>query len=149
MERRSFIKGAAWSVPVIAVAVASPLAAASQPPRALQKRLRFNTARAFDLNPWDAAAGSNKPRIGVVVAAMDTAGPDAIGPVVLMATICDSAGRQHTQSTTRVIGRGWGATPDHTFTFDGVARGAYRITLTATANGCEVITTQLNERTVS
>ncbi|WP_168429383.1 hypothetical protein [Microbacterium sp. K24] len=31
MERRSFVKGAAWSVPVIAAAVATPLAAASGP----------------------------------------------------------------------------------------------------------------------
>ena len=33
MERRTVIKGAAWSVPVIAAAVAAPLAAASTPPR--------------------------------------------------------------------------------------------------------------------
>lgn len=33
MERRTFVKGAAWSVPVIAAAVAVPLAAASTVPR--------------------------------------------------------------------------------------------------------------------
>lgn len=38
MERRTFVKGAAWSVPIIAVAAATPLAAASEPVGAL----RFN-----------------------------------------------------------------------------------------------------------
>lgn len=33
MDRRQFVRGAAWSVPVIAVAVAIPFAAASTAPR--------------------------------------------------------------------------------------------------------------------
>lgn len=149
MDRRTVIKSAAWSMPVIAAAIATPLAATSEAPQSLKKRLTFNTRRAYDTNPWDPYQGTTKPRVGVVVAAMDTTGPDAIGPVILVVTIRDSAGKQQTQSTTKVIERGWGATQDWTVTFDNVASGPYTVTLTATANGCEPITLQLNERTVS
>lgn len=149
ISRRSVIKSAAWSVPVIATTIATPLAAASQPTQSLKHRLTFNTKRAYDSNPWDPDLNATKPRIGVVVAVMDTTGPDAVGPVIIIVTIRDSAGRQQTQSTTQVITRGWGATPDWTFWFTDVARGGYTVTLTATANGCEPITLQLNERTVS
>lgn len=149
ISRRTVVKGAAWSVPVIAVAIATPLAAASQPVQPLKRRLTFNTKRAFDTNPWDPYLGATKPRIGVVVAAMDTTGPDAVGPVIIVVTIRDSAETQQTQSTTKLIERGWGATQDWTVTFDNVARGPYTVTLTATATGCEPITIQLNERTVS
>lgn len=149
MERRTVLKSAAWSVPVVALAIATPLAAASQTPEPLKKRLTFNTKRAYDTNPWDRHLNANKPRIGVVVAARDTTGPDAIGTVVIIVTLRDSAGKEQTQTTTQIITRGWGATADWTATFNDVARGAYTVTLTATANGCEPITLQLNERTVS
>lgn len=149
ISRRSVIRSAAWSVPVIAAAIATPLAAASEAPQVLKRRLTFNTKRAFDSNPWDPYARVNKPRIGVVVAVMDTTGPDAVGAVSIIVTLRDSAGKQQTQSTTKLIDRGWGATPDWSVTFDDVARGAYTVTLTATATGCEPITQQLNERTVS
>ncbi|WP_168429508.1 MULTISPECIES: hypothetical protein [unclassified Microbacterium] len=149
ISRRTVIRGAAWSVPVIAAAIATPLAAASEAPQSLRKRLTFNTKRAYDTNPWDPYLGATKPRIGVVVAAMDITGSDAVGAVILVVTIRDSAGKQQAQSTTKLIERGWGATPDWTVTFDNVARGSYAVTLTATANGCEPITLQLDERTAS
>jgi len=149
VDRRTVITSAAWSIPVIAAAIATPLAAASQPTQSLKKRLTFNTRRAYDTNPWDPYLNANKPRIGVVVAVMDQAGPDAVGPVSIVVTLRDSAGSQQTKSTTQIIASGWGATPDHTFTFDNVARGNYTVTIMATANGCEPITLQLNERTVS
>lgn len=149
VSRRSVIRSAAWSIPVIAVAVATPLAAASTPPVPLKDRLTFNTARTWDENPWDAASYANRPRIGVVVAVMDTTGPDVVGSVVIVATLVDSAGVSQTQSTTQIITTPWGATPDWTVHFDNVARGAYTVTVTATANGVQTISKQMNERTVT
>lgn len=143
VSRRAIIRGAAWSLPVIAVAVATPLAAASTTAPPVKDRLTFNTARTWDENP-----GGYRPRIGVVVAAMDTTGPDAVGSVVIVVTLVDSAEAQQTQSTTKVIGSGWGVTPDWTVHFDNVARGPYTVSLTATALGSKTITKQLHERTV-
>lgn len=145
LDRRTFVKGAAWSVPVIAAAIATPLAAASgEPPVQVRKRLTFNTKRT-----WDENINGVTPRIGVVVAAMDTTGPDAVGAVVIVVTIRDSAGVQQTASTTKMISGGWQATPDWTVHFDGVARGPYTVTLTATAQNVETISLVLNGNTVS
>lgn len=143
VSRRGLIRGAAWSVPVIMATIATPLAVASTTPPPVKDRLTFNTSRAWDENP-----GGYKPRIGVVVAAMDKTGPDTVGPVVIVVTIVDAAGRQQTQSTTKVITTPWGATPDWTIHFDGVARGKYTVSLTATAAVAKTITKQLRERTV-
>lgn len=152
--RRAFVKGAAWSVPVIAVAVATPLAAASEPaPTAppLVDRLKFNTHRAWDENRWDPYLRVNKPKIGVVVAAMDTKGPNAIGAVVLLVELIDAAGTVHpAQPTTKIIDRGWGATPNWEVWFDGdIARGAFTVRLTATAVGVKTITRTETGRTKS
>jgi hypothetical protein len=143
ITRRSLVRGAAWSVPVIAAAIATPLAAASEPIVQVKDRLTFNTARTWDENP-----GGYRPRVGVVVAAMDKTGPDAVGPVVIVVTIVDAAGRQQSQSTTKVIASAWGATPDWTVYFEGVARGQYTVRLTATGAAAKTITQQLQKRTV-
>lgn len=150
ISRRSVIRSAAWSVPVIAAAIATPLAAASTPPAApLRDRLKFNTARSWDENPWDAASYANKPRISVVVAVMDKTGPDTIGSVSIIVNLVDSAGVSQTQSTTQIITTPWGATPDWTVHFDNAARGKYTVTVTATANGVQTISKQMNERTAT
>lgn len=152
--RRAFVKGAAWSVPVIAVAVATPFAAASEPTPTnppLADRLIFNTHRAWDENLWDPYLHANKPKIGVVVAAMDTTGPGAIGAVVLLVELIDAAGTVHpSQSTTKIIDRGWGATPDWQVWFAGdIARGTFTVRYTATAVGVKTITLSETGRTIS
>lgn len=152
VSRRAIVRAAAWSMPVIAVAVSTPLAAASQPPSAPQQdRLTFNTHRAWDANPWDPYLGANKPKIGVVVAAMDKTGPDAVGAVVLLVELIDAAGTVHpAQSTTKIIDRGWGATADWTVWFEGnIARGPFTVRYTATAAGVKTITLADTGRTVS
>lgn len=130
-DRRAFLKTAAWSVPVIAAAVAVPLAAASILPT--RDRLVFNTAGSWDENP-----NGERARIGVVVAAMDTTGPDAVGLVTLSITI-EHEGGSETKTHVGNIVRGWGATKDWTEHFDIVGR-AYKITVTASAEGCTTIT---------
>lgn len=154
VSRRALIRSAAWTAPVIAVAVATPLAAASEPAATappVADRLTFNTHRAWDANPWDPYLHANKPKIGVVVAAMDTKGPDAVGAVVLLVELIDAAGTVHpTQSTTKIIDRGWGATPDWTVWFEGnIARGQFQVRITATAVGVKTITLTETGRTVS
>lgn len=131
MDRRTVVKGAAWSVPVIAAAVAVPLAAASTTPT--RDRLTFNTAGSWDENP-----NGERARIGVVVAAMDTTGPDAVG-LVTLTIIIEHDGGAETRTHVGNIVRGWGATKDWTEHFDIVGR-AYKITVTASADGCTTIT---------
>ncbi len=148
VTRRSLVRGAAWSLPVIALAVATPLTAASEPvptTAPVRDRLTFNTHRAWDENP-----GGYKPKIGVDIAVMDKTGPDAIGPVVLLAVLVDAAGATHpAQSTTKIIDRGWGATPTWRIWFAGeIARGEFTVTLTATAVGVETVVQVEHERTV-
>lgn len=46
LDRRTVVKGAAWSLPVIAMAVATPLAAASEAPAGLRKLLRLTNVSA-------------------------------------------------------------------------------------------------------
>jgi|GEM_PF-3436014 len=145
LDRRTVVRGAAWVVPVVLAAIAVPQAAASLPtPAAAVDRLTFNTADAWDENPYNLRA-----RVGVVVAAMDNTGPTAIGAVVILVELVDAAGVRHqAQSKTETIAYGWGATPDRTFYFEGVARGEYTVHLTATAVGVKTITKQLTRKTV-
>jgi len=137
--RRNVIKAAAWSAPVIAAAIATPLAAASQPYPSnppTRTRLIFNTKNATDTNPWDPYLNANKPEIQVIVAAMDTTGgKPVVGLVTFVVVLTDSAGKAHTQTFAASITTEWGATPDKTLTFKGIAKGAYSVALTANAVG--------------
>lgn len=144
VSRREVVRGAAWAMPVVLAAVTVPLAAASQPYPAEVDRLTFNTSDAWDENPHNLRAC-----VGVVVAAMDRTGPNAVGAVVILVELVDAAGVRHpAQSKTETIGHGWGATPDRIFYFEGVARGAYTVYLTSTAVGVKTITKQLTRKTV-
>ncbi|QIG58005.1 hypothetical protein SEA_PAULODIABOLI_321 [Microbacterium phage PauloDiaboli] len=147
LTRRTALKAGIWAVPVVAVAVATPLAAASEPPVQTKDRLTFNTKNVNDQNPWNGSA--NVPRIEVRSSAMDTTGPDAVGPVTLTMTLVDSAGVQQTRSTVRNIPGGWQTTGDWVEYFDNVARGAYTVYLTASAQGVTPISLTLPGRTVS
>ncbi|QWY84127.1 hypothetical protein SEA_A3WALLY_320 [Microbacterium phage A3Wally] len=143
LTRRTALKAGIWAVPVVAVAVATPLAAASEPPVQTKDRLTFNTKEASDLNP-----NGQKPRIKVILSAMDTTGPDAIGPVTLTMTLVDAAGVQQTRSTVRNIGGGWGNTGNWVEHFDNVARGPYRVSFTAVAAGVALHQDYIERRTV-
>lgn len=146
VSRRSVVRGAAWAMPVVLAAVAVPLAAASQPYPAAVERLAFNTAEAWDENPKNA-----HPNIGVKVGVRDTTGPhtNPVGAVVLLVELVDAAGTRHpAQSGTETIAYGWGSTPNRTFHFAGVARGEYRVVISATAVGVKQLATSLTRRTV-
>lgn len=131
MNRRQLLKASVWSVPVIAAAVAVPAHAASV---ATKDRLTFNTSGSWDENP-----NGERALIGVVVAAMDTTGPDAVGLVTFTVTIEHDGGTE-TRPYQAFIARGWCATDDWTTYFDNLPTRAYRITLTASAAGCTTIT---------
>lgn len=132
LTRRSLVKVGIWAVPVVSVAVATPLAAASEPypPVQTKNRLVINTKDAWDENP-----NNQKPYIGVVFAVRDSTGPDNIGPVTLTMTLVDAAGVSQTKSTVKSTNGPWQQTPDWTEHFDNVARGPYRVNFTASAPG--------------
>ena len=52
LTRRTLVKGAAWAMPVVAVAVATPLAAASEPyPPATKSKIKFNNTSSHNQGP--------------------------------------------------------------------------------------------------
>lgn len=94
ISRRRVISSAAWAVPVITVAVAAPMAAASM---ATQNRLRFANATA--------TVGKKPNTIYVNTKVLVTDGPDPVYGVTLIIT-ADGQSKTFTWPTLQ----GWGGT---------------------------------------
>lgn len=133
MERRTFIRSAAWAAPVIAVAVATPLAAASTPPT--RNRIRFTNATATEGREANTVYANTKVQV------ID--GPEPVTNVVLTVTA-------NGETRTHVWGSlaGWGNTEKVAEQFQGVPKGApVLVAFTATADGCTPISAQVAVKT--
>lgn len=131
IDRRTVLKGAVWSVPVIAAAIATPLAAASQVPPT-KSRLDFNAKDA-----WDNKIQAGTTTVGAVVGAKTLDGTPV--PGVLIAVRASWSGETKTFQTQ--ITQGWGSTPEFRMEFAGAPKGVQvEIFFTVSAPGCETIT---------
>ena len=134
INRRTVLKGAIWSVPVIAAAVATPLAAASEVPPTnppTKSRLDFNAKDAWDNNIQGATT-----TVGAVVGAKTLDGTPVSG--VLISARASWSGETKTFPTQ--ITQGWGSTPEFRMEFAGAPKGVQvEIFFTVSAPGCETI----------
>lgn len=132
MNRRELIKGAAWSVPVIAAAVATPLAAASAPEPPTENRIRFTnlTARV--------GKKSNTVYANTKIQVID--GPAPVTALTLTITLRQGETTfTHTQETPHLPG--WGGTPIFQVEQDGFDKSQpIEVFFTATALEVETIT---------
>lgn len=136
LTRRAVVKAAAWSVPVIAVAVATPLAAASEPyPPVKKSRLDWDTKDAWSLNDW----GTNVTRVGANIQVKTLDGQPV--PAITLAIKIVYPGGEQTKVFQSQINQGWGSTSHFQHEFPNVPKGvtvtAY---FTASAPTAETIT---------
>ncbi|AWY05676.1 hypothetical protein SEA_OLINDD_106 [Microbacterium phage OlinDD] len=135
IDRRKVL---AWSVPVIAMAVATPLAAASAEPVVEANRIKFTNVTATE-GPKPNVIYANT-RVQVVD------GPASVKGVTLVVSI--STGSSVTR-TFPLIG-GWGSTDQQYFEFEGVPKGEpVTVTFTAVASGVKSIVGQVKVVTPS
>lgn len=130
-SRRDLVKGAAWSVPVIAAAIATPLAAASEPSGGAD-RIRFTNLTA--------TVGKKPNTIYANTKVQVIDGPAPVTAVSLTITL-----RQgdlvftHTQETSHLPG--WGGTPIFRIEQDGFDKSQpIEVFFAATATGVNMIT---------
>lgn len=131
MKRRDIIKGAAWSVPIIAAAIATPLASASEPEPS-QNRIRFTNVTAT------VGGKPNTVNFNTKVQVVD--GPAPVqGLVVTVVFQQGDVVFTHTQETPHLPG--WGGTPIFRVEQGGFTSDApVEVYLTATANNVTMIT---------
>lgn len=136
MTRRTLVKSAAWSVPVIAAAVAMPLAAASTVPET-KNRIRFTNATAT------VGKEPNTVYVNTKVQVID--GPDAVQSVTLIVAL---GGR--TFHKVWALVPGWGSTEQVYFEFPDVPKGEpVTVTFYADADGVTAISNQVSLNTPS
>ena len=131
MNRREVLKGAVWAVPVIAAAIATPLASASEPEPS-QNRVRFTNVTAT------VGARPNTVYFNTKVQVVD-------GPAPVQGLIVSVVLRQgdvvftHTQETPHLPG--WGGAPIFQVEQDGFDKSQpIEVFFTATALRVEMIT---------
>ena len=129
MNRRELLRSAAWSVPVIAAAVAAPMAAASEP---TANRIRFTNVTA--------TVGKDKGTVYANTKVQVIDGPAPVQGLIVTVTFCQGdLVFTHTQETPHLPG--WGGTPIFQVAQDGFITGApVEVFFTATAVGVEMIT---------
>ena len=129
MNRRELLRGAAWSVPVIAAAIATPMAAASEP---IANRIRFTNVTA--------TVGKDKDTVYANTKVQVIDGPAPVQGLIVTVTFCQGdLVFTHTQETPHLPG--WGGTPIFQIAQDGFITGApVEVFFTATAVGVEMIT---------
>lgn len=132
LTRRTLVKGAAWSVPVLALAVSTPLAAASEAPAAapLANRLRLTNVT------LTVGREANKLYFNTTVQVND--GPAPVENLVLVVTLSRDG-----EAVTRTFPYtpGWGNTGRVALEFADIPKGADVIaTATAWADGVERVT---------
>jgi hypothetical protein len=126
------VKGAAWAVPVIAAAIATPLAAASRPVADVRERMRFTNATATT------GANRNSIYVNTKVQLMDGPAP---AEQVMLSIGLSRGGKSVTKTWPAVAG--WGATETVSVEFPDVPRGTpVDVTFTAWAIGVKTITAQ-------
>ncbi len=131
LDRRTVVRGAVWAVPVIAVAVAAPLAAASDPapPTEVKDRIAFTNATA--------TVGSRPNSIYVNTKIRVTDGPAPVEQLMLTVSISRDG---QTYSQTFAVVAGWGATDIVQVEFPNVPQGSpVVVTFTAWAVGVKTI----------
>lgn len=112
ISRRTFTRAAAWSVPVIAAAVAVPLAAASTQQRAV-----------VVLTNKTAGVGGKPNTIFINYKGKHTEGPDATGLVAILVTATRDGVEVYRDERTWVLA-GWGVTEYVSLEIPGIAKGA-------------------------
>ena len=131
MNRRELLRGAAWSVPVIAAAIATPMTAASEPVES-RSRIGFTNLTAT------VGAGKGTVYVNTKVLVLD--GPEPVEG--LSVTIVLEQGDQSHRHTFAVASLpGWGSTDILRVQQAGFTVGEpVKVFFTATANGAETIT---------
>lgn len=112
MDRRTVLRGAAWSVPVIAAAVSVPLAAASTNPQ--QVVLTNKTA----------GIGGKPNTVFVNYKAKATEGPASTGPVTIVVTGTRDGQTVFEDTRTWPMLAGWGVTEYVGLEFPGISKGS-------------------------
>lgn len=126
------MKGAAWSIPVIAMAVATPLAAASEPPIQTRDLLRFTNVTA--------TVGKTPNTIYANTKVQVTDGPDAVHQVMLTVSLSRDG---VTYSQTWPLLAGWDSTKKVEVEFPNVPKGGdVLVTFTAWALEAKTIVGQ-------
>lgn len=139
IDRRTLVTGAAWMVPVIAAAVATPLAAASAPPLPPKDRIKFTNVTAT------VGARPNTIYVNTTVQVID--GPDPVHQIMLTITLSRDG---QTFSHTWPLVAGWGNTGRIETEFPSVPRGSdVTVTFTAWAIDVKTITAQTTLSTPS
>jgi hypothetical protein len=138
ITRRTALKASAWSVPVIAVAVSTPLAAASTTPETRSNRLRFTNVTA--------TVGKSPNTIYANTKVQVIDGPDAVENVVIVVSISAGGSLSYTFP---YVG-GWGNTDQVYPEFRNVPKGEpVTVSFFATADGCEPISASVQVVTPS
>lgn len=130
-DRRAVVRAAAWALPVIAVAVATPLAAASTPVET-KNRIRFTNVTATVGKDSNAIYANTKIQV--------VDGPAAVEQLMLTIAISRDG---TTYSETFPMVAGWDATRKVEHVFRDVPKGGpVTVTFTAWALGVATITGQ-------
>lgn len=125
VSRRTVVKGAAWSLPVIAAAVATPMATASTVPEQNFDLLRFKDG-AVTVDP-PKKTGLIRGSLAAYVAA------DASLPTAFVIMSIDVAGLNQIDGP-YTVKSGAGQTPTWNFVFEGVPAGTYELVATISAD---------------
>lgn len=128
LPRRTVVKAAAWAVPVIAMAVSTPLAAASVAPVEQRNRLRFSNVTAR------VGAEANAIYFNTTVIVND--GPDQADQVMLSVSLSRDG---ETVTRTWPLIAGWGNGGNVELVWRGIPKGA-PVVVTATAWALNVAT---------
>lgn len=129
MNRRELLRGAAWSVPVIAAAIAAPLAAASEP---IANRIRFTNVTA--------TVGKDKGTVYANTKVQVIDGPAEVHGLRVTITLAQS-GVTFTHEFTEPVLTGWGGTEQLRVEQSGFTYGEpVQVFFTATALGAEMLT---------
>lgn len=138
IDRRTLIKASAWSVPIIAVSVATPLVAASTTPDETRPRLRFTNVTA--------TVGKNPNTIYANTKVQIVDGPDAVENTVIVVAISSGGSELYTFPYVA----GWGNTDQVHPEFKHVPKGSpVTVTFSATADGCDPIRSSVEVQTPS
>lgn len=138
INRRTLVKAAAWSVPVIAVAVSTPLAAASTAPTT-RSRIRFNNSSAF-------AAGPNQVGYSTMVQVNDV--PEPATGVYLRITLKRNGQQVAVKEFNFPFIAGYGNAGNIQGTFDGLQKGdgsAFTVEFFASATNADSISAVGNQ----
>lgn len=135
VDRRTVAKAGAWAVPVIAMSVAVPMAAASEPEPAGNTELdlmRFTG----EIPAWSTKPGNASASISVMVL-WEKSLPTAV------ITITASVAGTSDLTGPHVVVSGSGHTPTWNLNLNGVPSGKQKLLVTATADGFETIKSEV------